>query len=74
MPVDDRTIAYLSEHPDSLTRADAASGDVLIRGQHYAIQQMIYGEIVQNLNIFENQWFYISWDRFISLCSSLKMN
>ncbi len=68
MPVDDRTIAYLSEHPDSLTRSDAVSGDVLIRGQHYAIQQMIQSEIVQNLNIFENQvilYFLKSFSQFV---------
>ena len=68
MPVDDRTIAYLSEHPDSLTRADAASGDVLIRGQYYAIQQMLQSKIVHNLNIFENQvilYFLKSFYQFV---------
>ena len=52
MPVDDRTIAYLSTHPDSLTRSDAQSGDVLIRGQHYSIQQMVQNKIIPNL------WFF----------------
>ncbi len=55
MPVDDRTISYLSEHPDSLTRTDATSGDVLIRGQNYSIHQMVQSELVQNFNVFENQ-------------------
>lgn len=55
MPVDDRTIAYLSEHPDSLARADAGSCDVLIRGQNYSIQQMVQSKIIQNHNVFENQ-------------------
>lgn len=55
MPVDDRTISYLSMHPDSLTRSDPQSGDVLIRGQYYSIQQMVQNKIIQNLNVFENQ-------------------
>ncbi|WP_178089347.1 hypothetical protein [Plesiomonas shigelloides] len=73
MPVDDRTIAYLSMHPDSLTRTDAQSGDVLIRGQHYAIQHIITNEIKQNLNVFENQvilYFLKSFYQFIILLKS----
>lgn len=68
MPVDDRTIAYLSTHPDSLTRSDAQSGDVLIRGQHYSIQQMVQNKIIPNLNVFENQvilYFLKSFYQFV---------
>lgn len=68
MPVDDRTIAYLSTHPDSLTRADAHSGDVLIRGQHYSIHQMVHNKIIPNLNVFENQvilYFLKSFYKFV---------
>ena len=68
MPFDDRTIAYLSMHPDSLIRSDAQSGDVLIRGQHYSIQQMVQNKIIQNLNVFENQvvlYFMKSFYQFV---------
>lgn len=69
MPVDDRTISYLSTHPDSLTRSDPQSGDVLIRGQHYSIQQMVQNKIIQNLNVFENQvilYFLKTFHQFVT--------
>ncbi|MFV7668014.1 DUF2357 domain-containing protein [Shewanella algae] len=68
MPVDDRTISYLSSHPDSLSRSDPQTGDVLIRGQHYTIQQMVQNEIVQNHNVFENQvilYFLKTFHQFV---------
>lgn len=68
MPVDDRTISYLSSHPDSLTRSDPQSGDVLIRGQYYAIHQIVQNKIIQNLNVFENQvilYFLKTFHQFV---------
>lgn len=72
MPVDDRTISYLSTHPDSLTRSDPQSGDVLIRGQHYAIQQMVQNKIIQNLNVFENQVILFFLKTFHQFVTQLK--
>lgn len=72
MPVDDRTIAHISTHLDSLTRTDSLSGDVLIRGQHYAIQQMVCNEIIENHNVFENQVILYFLKSFYQFLISLK--
>ncbi len=72
MPVDDRTISYISTHPDCLTRSDPQSGDVLIRGQHYAIQQMVQNEIVQDRNVFENQVILYFLKTFYQFVMQLK--
>lgn len=53
--LDDRSIAYISRNPDTLTRCDVSSRDLTIRGQHYQVNRVERSVHTRNTNVFENQ-------------------
>ena len=73
-PLDDRSIAYLSQNPASLSKAIESRSDLILRNQSFNINNIQVTKLKQDTNVFENQVILAFVKNFLTYLKKIKSN